>query len=255
MGTKSYFALGFFGYLYFLLSSLPIGLVWPLLRVDPAVLRLEEISGTPWSGRVGTVVLAHFELGPLQWKVRSDLLWKLMPQVDFSLDGLGGVHMQGSVAVEKGPVVHIKDFIFKSPLASLSPLMVRVPVELVGHVDGRVNHLVVNSEGRVVAIDAGGTLMDIKIGVPWQKDLGGYVMEAMLGIDGEVFIRIKDSDGVMKTSLILKIYHDGRYLLRGNLRAGKKMDEQLANILKQMMGFDRTKDFPVRESGSLQALM
>ncbi|HIJ84058.1 MAG: type II secretion protein N [Magnetococcales bacterium] len=255
MGIKGYLSLGVMGYLFFLVSSLPASLAWSWIGVDSGVLTLEEISGTLWSGRATRVVAAHFNMGPFKWKIRWDKVFKLSPQVDFVLEGKDGFHLHGAVALAAGPTLHIKDWVFSSPLSSLSPLMVRVPVDLTGQLDAHVDHLAVDREGKVVEISAGGKLMDFAVGVPWDKPLGGYGLEAVLGVDGEVLIHIKDVEGAIRTALVLKIYHDGRYRLRGSLSAGKKLDDQSAEFLKQWIGFDRAKLFPVNTEGRLGDLL
>ncbi|MBF0630443.1 MAG: type II secretion system protein N [Magnetococcales bacterium] len=255
MGIKGYLALGAASYLFFLLASFPASLVWSWLAIPPETLVLEEISGTPWSGRAARVVVAHFEMGPLQWRLRTDSLWHLAPQVDLTLAGGENLHLRGSVKGEPEMILTLQDLVFSSPLSSLSPLLVRIPVDLTGQLDFQIKQLAINREGRIIAIKADGTLNDLAVGIPWDKALGGYAMEAVLGIDGEVLIHIKDIEGVVRTALVLKIHPDGRYLLRGSLRAGKNMDDSLANLLKQWIGFERNKTLPVRAEGHLGGFM
>lgn len=251
MGTRGYLALGVSGYLFFLLSTLPAGLVWSWLAIDPSVLVLGEMSGTPWSGTAGRVVVAHFETGPLHWRVSPESLLRLAPRVDFSLDGPDGLHLQGAVVGEKELILNVRNLTFVASLEGLTPLRMQLPVDLLGRVALRIDHLAVNREGRILAIDAGGNFEDLMIGVPWDKKLGGFTLEAELGVEGEVLIHIKDVHGVLRTALVLKIYPDGRYSLRGSLKGGKDMDDQMANLLRQWIGFERNKQFPVRIQGYL----
>ncbi|MBF0422736.1 MAG: type II secretion system protein N [Magnetococcales bacterium] len=252
MGIRHYLALGLSSYLLFLIISLPAALPWSAIRVDPSVLVLEDMTGTIWSGRVGRMTLFHFVLGPLQWKVRGDSLLDWAPRVDFSLDGDQDFHLRGSIIPAFMEMsLRIKDLTFSSPIASLTPITVRVPVELTGHVEAHIKDLAVDRRGWIVAIDAGGRVQDVVIGPPWKKVLGGYSLEAMLGVDGEALVRIKDRDGALRTLLVAKIFADGRYQLRGTLSAGRTMDTQLANLLKEWFGFDRDRVFPVRSAGHI----
>ncbi|MBF0139351.1 MAG: type II secretion system protein N [Magnetococcales bacterium] len=256
MGIKSYLALGVLSYLFFLLVSIPASLPWSFLKVDPGLLVLDDISGTPWSGRVGKVVVVHFALGPLTWRLHGDTLLDLAPRVDFSLEGDKGFHMKGSgIAAVREMSLKVKDLTFSSPIPALTPIMVRIPVELTGQAEAFIKDLAIDRRGWIVAIDAGGSLKDVAIGPPWNKVLGGYSLEAMLGVDGEALVRIKDKEGAIRTLLVAKIFADGRYQLRGTLSAGNAMDNQLANLLKEWIGFDRERIFPVRASGHLNDLL
>lgn len=250
MGIKGTLWLGLAGYLFFLVSSFPASLAWSWLRVDPGVLVLEEISGTPWSGRAARMIVSHFEMGPLQWKIQAQSLLKLTPQIDLDLKGKDDFHLRGSVMMDKALTVHVQNMVFSSPLSSMSPLLVRIPVDLEGQIELHVDHLAVDN-GKVVAIQANGQVINFAVGIPWDKALGGYALEAKLGVDGEVLLHIRDVEGVVKTALVMKLYSDGRYMLRGNLRAGKGMDDQMANLLKQWIGLDRGKALPVRVEGNL----
>lgn len=254
MGIKGTLWLGLLGYLFFLAASFPASLAWSWLRVDPGVLTLEEISGTPWSGGAARIIAAHFEMGPLQWKIPIDSLLKLTPRITLDLKGKDAFHLQGSVMVDKALTVYVQEIVFSSPLSSMSPLLVRIPVDLVGQLEVYVDHLAVD-DGKVVAIRARGQLMNFAVGIPWDKALGGYTLEAKLGVDGEVLLHIRDVDGVVQTALVMKLYADGRYVLRGSVRAGKGMDDQMANLLKQWIGLERGKVLAVRVEGNLGSFL
>ena len=246
MSIKKLVVVGVVSYLLFLVVLMPASW-WLKLAPLPAELRLGQVNGTLWQGRIQALSYQSLELRQLQWQLSP---WRLLTgQLAVQLEA--GELAQMEQAYVKGQLrygfsgLQLQDTLLRYPVRELAPLL-RLPLP----------------------VGADGTLMlDIDAyqqGTPWCKSLSGQAswqqarlqpptgwidlqhIFASLACDEGELVLITDGQNPLGLDVTARLQAAGRFSVDGTLKPDASMPEEVHQAMQFVGSPDAEGRFRIR---------
>jgi general secretion pathway protein N len=241
-----------FCYLFFLLSTLPAGVVYNLWKRQAAnakaPVELFDIDGSVWSGRIGRAVIQGHKFNAFKWDVHLTSLIAGMLEMDFDLNvpdgfakGTAGYSLFGSVNLSNIeawlPLAQIDSFIKLSALKPGGALDIKL-----SKLKFTSDHGLVSAQGDIAWHSAEMTLFK-------KVNLGDLQVTFEPNQDGIKGV-LNDQGGPLRADGVLQLSPDKSYTFNGSFGLrGDQPDLQAA--LTTMGRFDRDGKVNVSLKGNL----
>lgn len=245
--------LGVAAYLVFLLHALPAGILtrYILPRLDKShSVRLEGVHGSLWQGTAVDANVANFDLGKLDWNLRSWglLLGKLKLHLIFGQDNVQG---NAYVSVGMGGTVNASDVNLQLPAAKLMPMFYGYPVSISGMLKGNLVKVelergrVINAQGRIVWQNAA-------IRAPQNIEMGDYLI-TLEPVNSGSKIVIKDQGrGPIQANFTVFVDGNGQYRLKGWLKSRDPNQQAISETLRMFGRPDSAGHYWINFNGRLR---
>lgn len=225
--------LGVAAYLVFLLHALPAGILtrYILPRIDKShSVRLVGVNGSIWQGTAVDANVANFDLGKLDWNLRSWglLLGKLKLRLDFGQDDVQG---NAYVSVGMGGAVNASDVNLQLPAVKLMPLFYGYPVSISGMLKGNlvkvalVRGRIINARGRIVWQNAA-------IHAPQNIEMGDYLITLEPVNTGSKIVIKDEGRGPIEANLTVFVEGNGQYRVKGWLKSRDPNKQSISETLR-----------------------
>ncbi len=253
--SKSFFKFLTFGivmYVVFLITTLPAGVIYKTVIETPAKqnsIRLNNVSGTVWSGVAGDASVNGIRLGKLEWKMHfiPMLIGRLNFDIKFkSLTTQG----HGSVAVSFGETIYAHNLEIRAPLGLFAPLMYGFPVSLDGQLTARIEDLEMNkgsrlnAKGRIVVTNAAST-------APQRIEVGDLLLKFDPEQEGSR-VTLSDQGGPLLLNGNINFMATGQYSVNMTLAPRENASAALEQSLKFLGRPDAAGKYYFNKKGKLQ---
>jgi general secretion pathway protein N len=245
--------LGIAAYLVFLFHALPASFLTRfILPAIPATrgVSLQGVHGTIWQGQATDARIANFNLGKLQWALRSWglLLGKLKLHLNFSQDNLRG---NAYVSIGMGGTLSADDVDVQFPAESLMPLLYGYPLSIAGDLRGNLKEVTLK-HGRVLQVQGRIVWKNAALRAPQNIDMGDYLI-TLEPINLGSKIVIKDQgQGPVLTEITIIVNGAGEYKMNGWLKARDATQQSVTEGLRMLGRPDNSGRYWVGYNGKLR---
>ena len=214
-----YIMLALVSYLVFVAMTFPAQRALSMALKETQGVFVGNVSGTVWDGRISHLQVAGQDFHRVKWELELlPMMWGQLA-LNFSFDGEGragtgvlGLNSDGSITLESLKA--------RVPVAEIDQYLNLAPIKFGGMADLQFEHLAILGN-RITAAD--GVLLWQQSGTtaPTSMQLGDLSATLSTGEDGIIQGVIKDEgeNGPLELEGIVKLQPDGKYELRGKLRA------------------------------------
>ncbi|MBF0342265.1 MAG: type II secretion system protein N, partial [Magnetococcales bacterium] len=134
---------------------------------------------------------------------------------------------------------------------SLRTFFPAIPAGSRGRLQGSMEELLLDRQGRVLALRARGEARGLFIGAPVGIELGDFKGEAAPAEGGGVRLRVAELAGPWQARLTAQLDPDGQYRVRGTVALKEQADPRLGGLLRLVGPMDASGRASVHESGRL----
>ncbi|WP_455206620.1 type II secretion system protein N [Kaarinaea lacus] len=250
--TLKYSAFGIIAYLVFLVVTMPAGFAYGYWKTafggENVPVALNDISGSVWSGRVGTATINGQQFGALTWDINffTLLLGIVEMDVEFKVtDGYG----KGTMGYSFFGSAYLNNFEAWLPLSEIENIINVAALKPGGALDIKLsnvkldNNTVVSARGDVAWHGAELTLL--------KKLVLGDLDVAFEPHEGGVKGILADQGGPLSAEGILQLSPDKSYEFNGAFST-RGNNPDLQNALRTMGRFDSNGKVKVSLKGNLE---
>jgi hypothetical protein len=178
-------------------ATLPASTAYKYFGDKLGALKLSGLSGTIWDGRASSAQVFGQELGALTWQLKAKpLLTDAIVDVHFNLDG-GAVAASADARRSQLGVIDVSNGTFHFPASLASPALDIPQLNLLGDIDGAIDHAQVNG---VLLTNANGTLhwKNAAVSGAAQAQLGDLEADFLSDANGAIQGTARDLGGPLK---------------------------------------------------------
>lgn len=207
-----YSIIGFLLYVIFMLMLMPADRVYAVLKDRVALpVKLYQIDGTVWKGRVGIVLIKNERLESVKWNFQpyAMVLGSLQAKLGFKK---GEGHLDAIVGRRINGNLYIEEVNAQFPANTIEPLFSRIPLGLSGDLVVNLDELEVspniisNARGDVRWRNAG-------LEKPSNIELGSFAMNLEPSEEGIKGVLSSADDSPLQVDGLLVLNPDGTYKL------------------------------------------
>lgn len=245
--------LGIAAYLVFLFHALPASfLTRYILPAVPAAraVSLQGVHGSIWQGQAADARIANFNLGKLQWELRSWglLLGKLKLHLTFNQDNLNG---NAYVSVGMGGSLSAEDVNLQFPAENLMPLLYGYPISIAGELRGNLKEVTIK-RGRVLQAQGRIVWKNAALRAPQNIEMGDYLITLEpVNLGSKVVIK-DQGQGPVETEITIIARGTGDYRMNGWLKARDPGQQSITEALRLMGRPDNSGRYWVGYNGKLR---
>lgn len=245
--------LGVLVYLVFLLHALPASFlpryILPSMQVTRAV-SLQGVHGSIWQGQAADARIANFNLGKLQWSIRSWglLLGKLKLNLKFSQDNVRG---SGYVNLGMGGALTAEDVNMQFPAETLMPLLYGYPISIAGNLRGNLKEVAIE-RGRTLQAQGRIVWQNAALRAPQNIEMGDYLITLEpVNLGSKVVIK-DQGQGPVQAEITVFAKGTGEYRMNGWLKARDANQQSVTEALRLIGRADNSGRYWIGYNGVLR---
>lgn len=244
---------GVAAYLIFLFYSLPASFLprYILPSITAArSLSLQGVHGSIWKGQATSAHINNFDLGKLQWDLKSWglLLGKLKLHLTFNRDSVNGT---ANVSVGLGGTLSADNMNMQFPAETLMPLLYGYPLSIAGDLRANMKELTIKrgrslqAQGRIVWRNAA-------LRAPQNIEMGDFLITVEPVNFGSKVVIKDEGQGPVETEITISVKGSGDYRMNGWLKARDPNQQAITEALRLMGRADNSGRYWVGYNGKLR---
>lgn len=244
---------GVVAYLLFLLHALPASFltryILPSINASRNI-HLQGVHGSIWRGEAADARVSNFDLGKLQWNVRSWglLLGKLKLHLEFGDDNMQG---NAYVSIGLGGTVNADDVNMKLPAENLMPLLYGYPLSIAGMMRGNLKQVTLE-RGRVLQAQGRIVWQNAMIRAPQNIDMGDYLITLEpVNLGSKVVVK-DQGRGPVQAEITVFTKGSGEYRLNGWFKARDPNQQAITEALRLIGRPDNSGRYWIKFTGRLR---
>ncbi len=240
-------ALGVGAFVLLLVVTLPAQVV--MGRLGKLGVEATGVSGSVWSGQAAMVRVRNAPLGQLEWDLHVLKLLTGRASATVAIKQ-GNAFAQGDVSAALNGRITFSDVSASWPLASLAAA--GLPAGWTGTANARVTELVVEN-GLPVALTGNIDLLNLVGPANRPANLGSYratFPSATGGTGDGIAADLKDVDGPIAVTAIVRVQRDRSYLIEGQIATRPDAPSQVVSALQYLGEADASGLRPFSLSGT-----
>jgi len=250
---RRFIYLGIGAYLIFLLHALPASFLTRfILPSIPAArdVKLQGVRGSIWQGHAAKARYASFNLGKLNWHVRSWglLLGKLKLHLKFNDDSMHGA---AYVDLGMGGTVTAEDVNMQFPAQNLMPLLYGFPISISGDLRGNLKEVTIE-RGRVLQAQGRIVWQNAALRAPQNIEMGDYLITVEPVNLGSKTVIKDQGRGPVQAEITIFTKGSGEYRMNGWLKARDPNQQAITEALRLIGRADNSGRYWVTMNGNLR---
>ncbi len=224
-------AIGVAAYLLILVATFPVAYFVGAIEQHVGGLQLRAVSGSPWSGQAGRVILHGTDIGGVRWALRP--LRLLTGNLEYRVELQDArQHGSGLLDLSFSGRLYGRDVHVQVPPAVLFERFSPIGVVAAGEVSLQLDSCELGS-GLPTAVQGTVRWPGARISSPLQLQLGDLALDLASSAAG--LVATVAQGGVLGLSGNIALQHDGRYTINLRLQPGADAGVETRDMLDSLL--------------------